>query len=106
MRLFRDLSERDKKHHLKIARKLEEGGVYSFKTPIQAVPLNCQMSGAANRDIPVVFSSAKFIRCRRGKGNFQDCLFSVQTGLAEQAGLFEYVVPVLFTRDMPIPSPI
>jgi len=104
MRLFQDLSDEDKRYHLKISNGLEEGGVYSFDPPIQVVPLYHQIRGADGEGISIAVSSAQFIRRRAGKGNFQDCLFSVQTRLAEQAGLFEYVVPVLFIRGMPAPS--
>ncbi|MBI2100603.1 MAG: hypothetical protein HYT47_01100 [Candidatus Vogelbacteria bacterium] len=104
MKLFSDLSLEEQEHHLRIVSQLLVGNVYRFKPAIRAVPLERLIKGLPASGVPVKFSYGQFLRFRDWPSKFRDCLFLVQTRDRERgAGRFDFVVPLLFTSDLPPP---
>ncbi len=106
MRLFRDLNESDRQHHLAVAGQMSPGNVYFFDPPVWAVPNERRLKGSPDEGVPILFTYAQFVRFRCRPSIFQDCVFSVQAGQEPYTGRFEFTVSLLFTREMTAPQPI
>lgn len=102
MRLFRDLSPKDREYHLTIARQLVLGNSYHFQPALHIVPLERLIKGVLNEGAPIRFSYGQFIRFRDWPSVFRDCLFLAQTR-DEHEARFELVVSLLFTPERPAP---